>query len=126
MSQLNRERSREMRLVNLLNRRPRRGRVGFSIIANENRRELVMERNCLETRDREFKQQRPSLMIRNSKIDSQHSSGKYVSSFIIFCEDLREVLFFFLFIVNECFCWFLMVNLSYLFLDKKTVVSFIQ
>jgi Leu/Phe-tRNA-protein transferase len=45
-------RLRELRLVNLL-KRPLRS-VDWRI-SKENRRRLVMERNCLETRDREFK-----------------------------------------------------------------------
>jgi hypothetical protein len=39
---------REVRLVNLLNSPRRQGSVGSHIVS-ENRRRLVMERNCLET-----------------------------------------------------------------------------
>jgi intein-encoded DNA endonuclease-like protein len=51
MSQL---RLREVRLVNLLSRRLRKGTVEGRIVS-ENRREFVTERNCFETRDRELR-----------------------------------------------------------------------
>jgi hypothetical protein len=49
-----RVRLREVRLVNLLNSLQRKGSVGSHIVS-ENRIRLVMERNCLETRERDFK-----------------------------------------------------------------------
>jgi len=89
--------SRDVRCVNLLRRRLRKGRF-LSRTESDNLRRLVMERKCLETRERDFKHwssmmtllSMMKLLIMNLKIHSQHSSGKYK-----YCceEDLREVLF---------------------------------
>jgi hypothetical protein len=49
-----RVRLRELRFVNLSKRRQRKGRVGLRIVS-ENRIRLMIERSCLETREREFK-----------------------------------------------------------------------
>jgi hypothetical protein len=54
MSPQNNERSREMRFVNLWKRRGRKGHID-SRIARENWRRLVIERNCLDTTDRDLK-----------------------------------------------------------------------
>jgi hypothetical protein len=48
------ERLREMRFVNLWKRRGRKGHID-SRIARENWRRLVIERNCLDTTDRDLK-----------------------------------------------------------------------
>jgi hypothetical protein len=44
----------EVRLGNLWSRLERKGRVGFQIL-RENRKRFVMERNCLEKRERDSK-----------------------------------------------------------------------
>lgn len=67
----NDERLRDLRLVNLSRRRPRKGSVPF-LTKIENRRRSMIEKNCLDTRDREFK----SSLAMNLKIHSQHSSGR--------------------------------------------------
>jgi hypothetical protein len=66
---------REVRLVNLLSSPRRQGSVGSHIVS-ENRRRLVMERNCLETRERDFMSLPSSAWLKNLKTDSQMSSGK--------------------------------------------------
>jgi len=74
---------RDLRLVNLLRRRPRIGSVPLSTRI-ENRRRSEIERNHLETRDTESK----SSLMTNLKIPSQHSSGraKCVAA-SVHCED---------------------------------------
>jgi hypothetical protein len=70
-------RLREVRLVNLLNSPQRKGSVESHIdIVSENARRLVMERNCLETRERDFMSLPSSAWLKNLKTDSQMSSGK--------------------------------------------------
>ncbi|GAU35721.1 hypothetical protein TSUD_258960 [Trifolium subterraneum] len=51
-------------------------------VFDNRRKRLVTERNCLETRKRGFKRFKqlwllPPSLMRDSKIDSQQSSGKY-------------------------------------------------
>lgn len=67
----NDERLRYLRLVNLSRRRPRKGSVPF-LKKIENRRRSVIEKNCLDTRNKEFK----SSLAMNLKIHSQHSLGR--------------------------------------------------
>jgi hypothetical protein len=81
------------------------------LTVSDNRKWLVIERNCFETREREskvefkieFKIGFPFLssLTMNLKINSQHSSGK--SEETICCDDfVEELLFLFLFIVDVC------------------------
>jgi hypothetical protein len=75
-------RLRLLRLVNLLKRRPSILFVEL-IIVSENMRRLVIERNCLETSDREFKYRRLSLsssLMMNLNMVSQHSSGNVAAT----------------------------------------------
>jgi hypothetical protein len=85
-------RLREVRLVNLLNSPRRKGSVGSHIVS-ENRRRLVMERNCLETRERDFMSFPSPAWLKNLKTDSQMSSGKCKS--VVDDNGVREFLFLF-------------------------------
>jgi hypothetical protein len=86
-----RVRLREVRLVNLLSSPRRQGSVGSHIVS-ENRIPLVMERNCLEARERDFKSLLSSAMLKNLKTDSQMSSGKCKS---VVDNGVKEFLFLF-------------------------------
>jgi hypothetical protein len=96
-----RVRSREVRLVSLLNSPRRKGSVG-SYIVSENRRRLVMERNCLETRERDFMSLSSPAWFKNLKTDIQQSSGK-CKSVVLVDNGVREFLFLlFNYIVLRC------------------------
>ena len=73
-------RSRDVRLVNLWKRPGRKGMVGSHILKDDQQR-LVMERNFLETTERDSKLR----WLRNLMTCSQQSSGKYkYSSAVVF------------------------------------------
>ncbi|MCI22286.1 hypothetical protein A2U01_0043462 [Trifolium medium] len=98
--------SREVRLGNLWNRVWMEGSVALEITTEVMRR-FEIERKCLEAREKGFNKL-SSPLVRNSKIDSQQSSGKWNCSAefgLGLEEDLREFLvILFLFIVDEFFC----------------------
>jgi hypothetical protein len=81
---------------------------------SDNRNRLVIERNCLETSERDSKKRwlLSSSLKTNLKTDSQHSSGKYkyeyefVGDIVVIVKDLRVSYSLFLFIlsVDSCEC----------------------
>jgi hypothetical protein len=61
---------REVRLMNLRKRLGRKGRVELHILS-ENLRQLVMERNCLKTTERDLKQLQLVFITVNKELEDK-------------------------------------------------------